>query len=40
MANILSQRAMLMTLSLTAWSARKLDKRITDETNARHAHRC
>jgi len=36
MANILSQRAMLMTLSLTAWSARKLDKRITDETNSRH----
>jgi len=25
-----------MTLSLTAWSARKLDKRITDETNSRH----
>lgn len=36
MANILSQRAMLMTLSLTAWSARKLDRKITDETNARH----
>lgn len=36
MANILSQRAMLMTLSLTAWSARKMDKRITDETNSRH----
>jgi len=36
MTNILASRAMLMTLSLTAWSARKLDRKITDETNARH----
>jgi hypothetical protein len=34
MSSILSQRAMLMTVSLTAWSARKIDRRITDETNA------
>ena len=36
MANILSERAMLMTLSLTAWSARKLDRKVTDKVNTDH----
>lgn len=34
--NILSERAMLVTLSISAWSARKLDKRITDQVNRDH----
>jgi hypothetical protein len=36
MTNILASRAMLMTLSLTAWTARKLDRKVTDEVAARH----
>lgn len=36
MTNILHSRAMLSNLSITGWSARKLDKRITHETNEAH----
>jgi hypothetical protein len=32
-ANMLAQRAMLATLNIRQWSARKIDKRITDEIN-------
>lgn len=36
MTNILSTKAMLSGLTITQWTARKLDKRVTSETN--HAH--
>jgi hypothetical protein len=35
-ANILSSKAMLANLSITQWTARKLDKRVTSATNAAH----
>lgn len=36
MENILSSRAMLCGLKISKWSARKVDKRVTAETNAAH----
>jgi hypothetical protein len=36
MSNPLSTRAMLIRLKLTGWSARKLDRKITDEVNRDH----
>jgi len=36
MPNILSTKAMLSGLSVTQWTARKLDRKVTNETN--HAH--
>lgn len=34
--NVLSSRAMLATVRIEAWSGRRLDRKITDETNAAH----
>lgn len=34
--NILSEKAVLVSLSIAGWSARKLDRKITDETNKQH----
>lgn len=36
MPSILSTRAMLARLTIRAWSARKLDRKITDEVNSSH----
>lgn len=36
MAKILSTRAMLASLHIRTWSGRKLDKRVTDQTNRDH----
>lgn len=37
MTTILSKKAVLASLTITQWSARRLDKRITDEVNREHA---
>ena len=36
MASPLSRKAVLVAVNISAWSARKLDRKITDETNRRH----
>lgn len=36
MSNVLSSKAMLSGLNITQWSARKIDKKVTNETNAAH----
>ncbi len=36
MSSILASRAMLTTLRIRQWSARKLDRKVTDEVNAAH----
>lgn len=35
-SNLLSQKAVLASVTIGGWSARKLDRKITDETNERH----
>ena len=36
MTNILSSKAMLASLRITQWTARKIDKKVTHETNSAH----
>ena len=36
MTNLLSQKAVLAGLTMSAWTARRIDKKITKETNRRH----
>src|ERR1019366_6705120 len=36
MSSILASRAMLTTLRIRQWSARKLDRKVTDEINSAH----
>lgn len=36
MSNLLSQKAVLAGLSISGWSARALDRKVTDDTNKRH----
>lgn len=36
MSSLLSQKAVLVTLNISSWTARRLDKKITDETNKEH----
>ena len=36
MANVLSSKAMLAGLNITQWAARKVDKKVTRETNDAH----
>jgi hypothetical protein len=37
MSTLLSQKAVLVALNISQWSARRLDKKITDETNKEHS---
>lgn len=34
--NVLSEKAVLVSLTIAGWTARKLDRKITDETNKQH----
>jgi hypothetical protein len=36
MRNLLSRKAMLASVTITLWSARRVDKKVTDEVNQRH----
>lgn len=35
--NVLSEKAVLSVLNISTWTARKYDKKVTDDTNKRHA---